>query len=125
MPNGEEILKEKEAQPRPYSSLRQVIQATIWLFMQEELIYLGIGGWSALWCIIFFAVLLYNFKYGISAEAWAPFWHFFIWMVVIIASLTAIWFTAGGLIDLKKMFRRLKTMKRDHFDDGELLDEKQ
>ena len=92
---------------------------------RDKVFYLGMGGWSLFWCILFFVVLLYHAKFGLSAAAWASFWHFFIWMVVALASFTAIWFTCGGLIDLRQMFQRLKTLTRDPHDDGEFMDEQE
>jgi hypothetical protein len=32
--------------------------------------------------------------------------------------VTAVWFTAGGFLDLRRMFRLLRGRTRDHLDDG-------
>ena len=40
-----------------------------------------------------------------------------------LSALTTIWFTIGGLQDLKKMFSLLKTIKRNDLDDGTVIDD--
>jgi hypothetical protein len=35
--------------------------------------------------------------------------------------VTLVWFTIGGLIDLRAFFHALKTMKRDARDDGRVV----
>jgi hypothetical protein len=50
-------------------------------------------------------------------------WHIYVWMILGITAVTTLWFTIGGLIDLKKMFKRLSMMARDYQDDGEIVNE--
>lgn len=43
------------------------------------------------------------------------------WMfmfTVVIGVATTIWFFIGGIIDIKKLYQRLRTMERDHADVG-------
>jgi len=87
----------------------------------DKIIYSSITCWTILSGIVFFAVLFYKGIFGISAEAWTSFWHFYVWMVLFLAAGTTIWFTWGGLIDLRKMMHRLVTMKRDEKDDGTVI----
>jgi Na+/proline symporter len=54
-----------------------------------------------------------------SNETWATYW--FVMGLIIpmcIAMVTLVWFGIGGVIDLRKFFHRLATMKRDATDDG-------
>ena len=46
------------------------------------------------------------------------FWRAFILINIVVSALVIIWFAIGGMKDLKDMLRRLKTMVRDHRDDG-------
>ena len=41
-------------------------------------------------------------------------------MILIVVCSTTIWFSIGGIIDLRKMFQRLTTINRDASDDGEI-----
>jgi len=56
----------------------------------------------------------------ISMESWGRFWHFYVWMAVVLCTITTVWFTIGGVIDMQKMFKRLSTLVRDDSDDGEI-----
>ena len=51
-------------------------------------------------------------------EAWLEFWH--VWLVVnfILACGFTVWFLAGGLRDLRRLFAHLDRAVRDHQDDG-------
>ena len=62
-----------------------------------------------------------NLVIEISDEAWMDFWYVYITINIIVAVFVAIWFTIGGFVDIKAMFSRLKTMKRDHRDDGRVI----
>jgi len=87
----------------------------------DKVVYSAITCWTIFSGTVFFAVLFYKGIFGISAEAWTGFWHFYIWMVLFLAAGTTIWFTWGGLIDLRKMLHRLATMKRDEKDNGTVI----
>ncbi|MCP4550142.1 MAG: sodium:solute symporter [bacterium] len=58
-----------------------------------------------------------RFMDGVSAS-WVKYWRVFIWLQVAISIFVIIWFTLGGIKDIKLMFRRLDTMGRDEKDDG-------
>ena len=53
-----------------------------------------------------------------QVEAWLEFWH--VWLVVnfILACVFTVWFLAGGLRDLRRLFAHLDRAVRDHQDDG-------
>ena len=49
-------------------------------------------------------------------DAWARFWW---WKVTVVIGVgTTIWFTIGGVRDLKALYTTLRTVKRDHLDSG-------
>jgi solute:Na+ symporter, SSS family len=88
----------------------------------DKIIYWAITGWSLAWGVIFLIGTFWARTFGISVQAWGTFWHLFSWMIFIVVCSTTIWFSIGGLIDLKKMFHRLSTVNRDASDDGEIHD---
>jgi len=90
----------------------------------DKIIYCFFGVWSIFWFIFFCAVCLYRAFFDIPVEIWSRYWLYSTWMNVGLSIVTTIWFTIGGIIDLKKMFHRLKTMKQDATDDGEIIEEK-
>jgi SSS family solute:Na+ symporter len=60
--------------------------------------------------------------FDVPVKLWAKFWYFFVWMILVLSIVTAIWFTIGGIRDLKRMFHRLQTKVRDELDDGSVKD---
>jgi solute:Na+ symporter, SSS family len=89
----------------------------------DRIIYGAITSWTVISAIAFFVVLAYKLIFGISVAAWISFWHFYVWMILFLAIGTTIWFTWGGVIDLKKMFQRLSTLQRDENDNGSIRNE--
>ena len=68
-------------------------------------------------------VSLWNWK-----SPWPISWWSVFWMVnavaipCVIAFATLIWFSIGGIRDMRDFFRALRTMKRDASDDGRVED---
>jgi hypothetical protein len=56
--------------------------------------------------------------------SWLPFWRTYVTIYLVASIFVIIWFSAGGLIDLKEMIRTLKVMKRDHTDSGFVMRDK-
>lgn len=74
---------------------------------------------SFLWFLIFTVA---NLFFPISDLAWQR--YYFVVMVAIPGVLAlpgTIWFTTGGIMDIKAMFKILATVKRDHTDDGRVV----
>jgi SSS family solute:Na+ symporter len=86
----------------------------------DKIVYSSITGWSVLWGILFIGGCIYNYfiNSDVDESTWGKFWHFYVWLSVVLGVITTIWFTIGGLVDLKDLFRRLGTMDRDESDDG-------
>lgn len=72
-----------------------------------------------LWFVIFSAV---NLCCNISDNAWIWNWRVIITINAILSLPCAVWFTVGGLIDIKALLKHLETAKRDETDDGRVLD---
>ena len=53
-----------------------------------------------------------------TSRAWARYWRIYVVVQVLLAVFTIVWFTAGGLRDLRALFRRLDSAARDARDDG-------
>jgi SSS family solute:Na+ symporter len=89
---------------------------------RDKVVYMCITGWTVVWSVIFLLGTTLSGILGISTETWGKFWHFFTWMVLCLGIVTTVWFTIGGLMDLRKMFHRLATLQRDEADDGTVLE---
>ena len=84
----------------------------------DKVIYFVTYGWIFSWFLVFVVGTIINLFMVVSDEAWMTFWYVFLLLNTAAAVAVIIWFTIGGVIDIKYMFRRLKTMTRDHTDDG-------
>ena len=86
--------------------------------LEDKIIYLTIAGCVILSALVFIIVTIYNIVFDVESQTWIKFWHLFVWLILVLGTVTTIWFTLGGLFDLRKMFRRLSTIIRDDTDDG-------
>ncbi|MFQ5653335.1 MAG: sodium:solute symporter [Planctomycetota bacterium] len=76
--------------------------------------YVMIGAWV----LIFAAGTIYNLTHEVSDAAWASFWKAYVHIQLALAVVVILWFTAGGIRDIRTMLRRLSVMERDDTDDG-------
>jgi SSS family solute:Na+ symporter len=85
----------------------------------DKILSIGVFSWSMLWFSVFIVGTLWNFVDRWPIEWWSNYWHIQgVILPLIIGIITTIWFTWGGIRDLKKLFHSLKTVKRDAHDDG-------
>jgi SSS family solute:Na+ symporter len=75
-------------------------------------------GWPLVWTLIFVVVTAYNLLFGVSAEAWTAYWHGWTWFILVCGSVVTVWFTIGGLKDMRYMYRRLRLYRDNPLDDG-------
>ncbi|MDA0803835.1 MAG: sodium:solute symporter [Planctomycetota bacterium] len=54
----------------------------------------------------------------ISDAAWSDWWHWWTWFVLWVSVGIVAWFSIGGFLDLRKMFRVLRQSRGDDTDDG-------
>ncbi len=84
----------------------------------DRTIYVANYAWTIAWFLVFVVGTIYNLSYEVSDAAWMRFWKIYVGIHVALSLVTVVWFTTGGVIDLKRMLGRLKTRERDHSDDG-------
>jgi SSS family solute:Na+ symporter len=85
---------------------------------RDRFLYFASIAWVALWLGVFVVGILLHLHTEITDDAWMRFWHFMVWMAVTLAVFTTLWFTIGGIRDMKEMYRRLRIAVRDETDDG-------
>lgn len=88
----------------------------------DKVIYILFLIYSLGWFTAFIIFTVYNLIWEVSTEAWASFWHFFVWLNVVLATITTVWYIVGGIVDLKYMFKVLRSAKRNELDDGMVVD---
>jgi len=84
----------------------------------DRLIYLVTYIWIGTWTLVFAAGTIWNLTHDVSDADWRRFWEFYVALQVVVSGAVILWFTAGGLRDLKQMLARLSVARRDASDDG-------
>ena len=88
----------------------------------DKVIYVATYAWTASWVVVFVLGTVLSLTRG--AVSWLPFWRTYVIIYLVASIFVIIWFSAGGLINLKEMIRTLKVMKRDHTDSGFVMRDK-
>jgi len=90
----------------------------------DRFIYVTTYAWTFTWVMVFIIGTIINLTRGVGNGPWMSFWKIYIWAYLIASVIVVLWFSTGGIINLKDMIRQLKTMKRDHRDSGFVVDGK-
>jgi solute:Na+ symporter, SSS family len=84
----------------------------------DKFIYIINYIWTFGWTIVFIIGTIYNLSHEVSDSGWMQFWKIYLIIHITLAVFSIIWFTIGGMIDLKVMIKKLRTAIRDEKDDG-------
>jgi len=74
--------------------------------------------WTLGWFVVFLSGTALHFIRPADDAAWMRFWKIFFWFQVGLATVTVIWFTTGGFLDLRRMLQTLRRREYDPNDDG-------
>ena len=89
----------------------------------DKLLSLSVFAYSmalfAIWgVVVLWNVLIWRF----TPAAWASyFWVMNVGLALLIGTVTSAWFTIGGTRDLRELFRRLESLRRNVLDDGRVI----
>ena len=86
--------------------------------VEDKIIYLVSYAWNIFFTLVFVVGTIYNLYNNVSDESWMVYWRYQVYINVVFSFIIIIWFTIGGFIDIKKMFRSLDSSERDHQDSG-------
>ena len=71
---------------------------------------------------LFVGAAAYNFLVQpIATEWWTKLWHVWLYLQIAVGIPATIWFTIGALREMKQLFTRLATLKRDDTDNGRVV----
>jgi solute:Na+ symporter, SSS family len=84
----------------------------------DKIIYILNYTWTGAWTLVFIIGTIYNLHHDVSDATWMQFWRIFLVIHLAMTVVSIVWFTTGGMIDMKRMIKRLRTMNRDVQDDG-------
>ena len=86
--------------------------------VEDKIIYLVSYVWNVFFTLVFVVGTIYNLYNNVSDESWMVYWKYQLYINAVFSFIIIIWFTIGGFIDIKKMFRSLDSSERDHQDSG-------
>jgi SSS family solute:Na+ symporter len=89
----------------------------------DKLLHAGLTVWTLGWFVFFVVVTMYHLIIGTTDEWWAKFWWFFVVLTVVLGTATTIWFSIGGIKDMKYMFKTLRSAVADAEDDGRVKED--
>jgi hypothetical protein len=101
----------------------RIIGITEHFTLSDKILAIALIVWQFGWFGSFLVITAIHFTFGTSQEWWAKFWHFYILLQFVIAVPATIWFTVGGIHDIKALFKRLEEVVRDPMDDGRVRHE--
>ena len=84
----------------------------------DKVIYIVNYVWTGMWTLVFIFGTVYNLSNPVSNSSWMTYWKYYIYINIAVCSVIIVWFTLGGISDLRHMIKSLKTENRDHGDDG-------
>jgi SSS family solute:Na+ symporter len=72
---------------------------------------------------IFVVTALWNVIFGFwSDQTWFLYWKYYtVGLTIVVGAITTVWFTIGGTLDLRTLFKRLKTLQVNTNDDGRVI----
>ena len=88
---------------------------------RDKIVYMGMTVWIVVLGGIFVIGTIYNLTVDVKDDLWITFWKYYLWVFFVFGSVVTVWFAIGGLIDMKKMFNRLKGESIDEADDGRVF----
>ncbi|MEI8342762.1 MAG: hypothetical protein WCH43_14655, partial [Verrucomicrobiota bacterium] len=78
--------------------------------------------WTTGWFFVAAIGVIWNFIIPWPPSVWSAFWRVVgIGIPIVMAVVTAFWFTWGGIRDIRALFRRLAREKVNHLDDGSVV----
>ncbi len=90
----------------------------------DTILYSFVTLWTFFWGGLFLLGALAHYTGLIELPGWMRFWHIYVIAAAVLGLVTTIWFTIGGLVDLKDLLHRLKTTERHELDDGSVVGER-
>jgi len=85
---------------------------------RDKVIYVVSYVWTGLQVLVFIVGTSLALTVGIDQAFWLTFWKVYVILLILLSGVVIVWFTIGGIRDIKRMTSALATMERDPEDDG-------
>jgi SSS family solute:Na+ symporter len=112
LPTDEPVAK------RHSSAWLRILGITEHFTLSDKILAIALIMWNAGWFAAFLVITAIHFTIGTTDEWWTKFWHFYILLQFVIGIPATVWFTVGGIHDIKALFKTLEEVVRDPTDDG-------
>lgn len=89
----------------------------------DRILAIALVVWNLGWISLFGTVTLLNVLSPFGDGWWVGFWRGYVWFYLAFNVLLAVWFTAGGVMDIRYLMRTIKDVVRDETDDGRVRPE--
>lgn len=89
----------------------------------DRVLAIALVVWNLGWVSLFGVVTLLNLVAPFGDEWWLGFWKGYVWFYLAFNLLLAVWFTFGGVADIRYLMRTIKDVVRDETDDGRVRPE--
>jgi SSS family solute:Na+ symporter len=121
--------KHRELLPESERDFRSEYQSNLPVWMQKigfSREYSRADTWitsiTVLWPLAFTGLFLmgtlYAYFFGIPETVWVAFWQYWTWLIFLAGCVIVVWFTIGGIRDLRRMYAHLERYHADATDDG-------
>jgi SSS family solute:Na+ symporter len=77
--------------------------------------------WNFGWLAVFILGTLANMFWPLSDSLWMNFWRVYVLLYFVVGCPTTVWFSIGGLRDIRDLLRTLDSTVRNHADDGRVV----
>ncbi|OHB61487.1 MAG: hypothetical protein A2Y12_06850 [Planctomycetes bacterium GWF2_42_9] len=85
---------------------------------RDKFIFFFVLSFTSFWFIVLVAETIINLFYNFKTIAWIRYWQFYVILMFVSSIVITIWLGIGGMMDIKKLFERLRQIKHDEQDDG-------
>jgi SSS family solute:Na+ symporter len=121
---GEQHVAESAMQKKRFS-FKRLIGITPEFTAGDKAISMSLFLYRIAWFVVVAVITIWNMPKLVPSawhwpeQWWINFWRVTgIWLPFVIAIVMVVWFTWGGLKDIRELFARLRTAQRNALDDG-------
>ena len=88
----------------------------------DRVIFFCSIGWTVTWFLVFIVLTFNRFVLDMTVSGWLQLWQIYLMLSFFIGVGTTVWFFVGGIVDIRRLFRTLATIRRNPEDNGQVVD---
>lgn len=114
----DEVLNRKKQQEQDSLQKRKWYQFGPEVPKSDRILIPCLFGLIILYVTVFIGCWIYNSIVDVPVEKWVKFWHVYVYTFFSLGAAFLLWVVIGGVRDLVRLFRNLRTQKENIRDDG-------